>query len=128
MERVQAAVRTYFDCLKAGSNNLIDCQQFKDRVDAGEEQFILDIRKKVDYDKGHIEGAFHAEWSEGGEFIDEGVFHQGGKVVVVCYTGQTAGQVVSLLKILGYDACSLKGGMVHGWNLNDMPVEASCST
>lgn len=128
MERVYQAVETYFDCLKQGSNNLIDCEQFKARLDAGEDQFILDIRKKEDYDAGHIEGAFHSEWAEVWDFINEDVFSKEEKVVIVCYTGQTAGQVVSLLKILGYDACSLKGGMVHGWELNDMPIAASCST
>ena len=128
MERVYQAVETYFDCLKLGSNNLIDCEQFKTRVEAGDKQFVLDIRKKEDYDKGHIEGAFHAEWSEVWELIDEGVFNKDEKTIIVCYTGQSAGQVVALLSILGYDVCSLKGGMVNGWNDSGMPVEASCST
>lgn len=128
MERVYKAVETYFDCLKKGSNNLIDCAQFEKRVESGQDQFVLDIRKKEDYDKGHIEGAFHTEWSDVWDFIEDDVFTKEEKIVVVCYTGQTAGQTVSLLNILGYDACSLKGGMVNGWNMNDMPIEASCTT
>jgi rhodanese-related sulfurtransferase len=39
------------------------------------------------------------------------------KVVVYCYTGQTAGQTVAGLKLLGYDAVSLNGGI-------GMPVNA----
>lgn len=128
MEKVYVAVEHYFDCLKQGSNNLMSCQQLKERMAAGEKQFLLDIRKKADFDKGHIDGSFHAEWDEVWDFIKEDVFKKEEKVVVACYTGQTAGQVVSLLRILGYDACSLKGGIVNGWMEEDMPIEASCST
>jgi rhodanese-related sulfurtransferase len=38
------------------------------------------------------------------------------KVVVYCYSGQTAGQTVAALRLLGYDAVSLKGGMGVGSN------------
>ena len=33
------------------------------------------------------------------------------KLIVYCYTGQTAGQTVAALRMLGYDAVSLRGGM-----------------
>lgn len=127
MKKVYQVVENYFDCLKKGRNNLIDCAQLESRVEAGEKQFVLDIRKKEDYDKGHIKGAFHAEWSEVWDFIEDDVFDKDEKIVVVCYTGQTAGQTVSLLNILGYDACSLKGGMMNGWSKIDMQIEARCS-
>jgi rhodanese-related sulfurtransferase len=32
-------------------------------------------------------------------------------IVVYCYTGQTAGQTVGILRLLGYDAVSLNGGV-----------------
>ncbi|SHJ81228.1 Rhodanese-related sulfurtransferase [Paramaledivibacter caminithermalis DSM 15212] len=128
MEAIYESVEKYFKDLRNGCNNLIDCQQLKEKIVAGEKLFLLDIRKKEDYDKGHIEGAFHAEWPEVWDFIQEGVFRKDEKIIVICYTGQTAGQTVSILKILGYDACSLKGGMNNGWNKEDMPIQASCST
>lgn len=128
MESVYESVEKYFINLKKGCNNLIDCHQLKQKMVKGEELFLLDIRRKADYDKGHIEGAFHAEWAEVWDFIQEGVFKKDEKVIVICYTGQTAGQVVSLLKVLGYDACSLMGGMVNGWTKDDMPIQASCNT
>ena len=62
------------------------------------------------------------------EFIEEDILPKDKKIIVVCYTGQTAGQVVSILRLLGYDACSLKGGMVNGWMKDQMPIEAGCST
>lgn len=128
MEYVHEGVEKYFENLRNGCNNLINCQQLKERMVAGEELFLLDIRKKDDYQKGHIEGAFHAEWPEVLDFIKEDVFKKDDKVIVICYTGQTAGQIVSILRVLGYDACSLMGGMMNGWLKDDMPIQASCST
>lgn len=128
METIYKGVEKYFENLRNGCNNLIDCQQLKEKIVAGEDLFLLDIRRRDDYQKGHIEGAFHAEWPEVLDFIKEDVFKKDEKVIVICYSGQTSGQIVSILKVLGYDAYSLWGGMRNGWLKDDMPIEASCST
>ncbi|MCK5674871.1 MAG: rhodanese-like domain-containing protein, partial [Spirochaetales bacterium] len=53
------------------------------------------------------------------------------KIIVNCYSGQTAGQTIAGLKFLGYDAVSLKGGMGTagnaplGWANKEYPVIAS---
>ena len=45
-----------------------------------------------------------------------------------CYTGQTAGQATAALRLLGYDAVSLNGGMgtaanaPSGWANKGFPV------
>ena len=38
-----------------------------------------------------------------------------GIVIVHCYSGQTASQTVAILRLLGYDAYNLSGGMNNGW-------------
>lgn len=69
-----------------------------------------------------------SEWSEVNKFIEEDILPKDKKIIVVCYTGQTAGQIVGVLKLLGYDACSLMGGMVNGWLKDAMPIESTCAT
>jgi rhodanese-related sulfurtransferase len=50
------------------------------------------------------------------------------KIVVYCYTGQTAGQATAALRMMGYDAVSLNGGMgtpanaPMGWANKGYPV------
>ncbi|HCJ57468.1 MAG TPA: sulfurtransferase, partial [Clostridiaceae bacterium] len=50
------------------------------------------------------------------------------KIIVYCYTGQTAGQTVAALRLLGYDAVSLNAGMGTpatgdaGWMNKGYPV------
>lgn len=122
------SAKRYFDELKKGCNNLVDCKSLYKSIGAEEDLFILDIRKKEDFADNFIEGSVHCEWSQVFEFIEDEVLSKDDKIIVVCYTGQTAGQVVGILRLLGYNACALKGGMLNGWMKEDMPIEATCST
>ena len=128
MTKLNAELTKYFDNLKNGCKNLITSQDLSKKIEAKEEMFLLDIREKEDYDKEHIEGAFHAEWNEVGEFIEDDVFTKDELVIVICGTGQTAGQIVGILKSMGYNACALKDGMLNGWLNDAMPVKAACDT
>jgi rhodanese-related sulfurtransferase len=75
---------------------------------------ILDIRGAADFDAGHIEGAVNT--TLGG--IVDAAANTTKPILVVCYTGQTAGHAVVALRLSGYsDAKVLKFGM-SGWNSN----------
>ena len=45
-----------------------------------------------------------------------------GKLIVTCYSGQTAGQATAVLRMLGYDAVSMHFGMKVGWIAEGYPV------
>lgn len=60
MKDLREAVQMYFENLKKGCNNLIDCKGLFDKINEKEKLFILDIRKKEDFEKGHIENAIHS--------------------------------------------------------------------
>lgn len=73
---------------------------------------IIDIRGEADYNDGHIEGAINS--TLGG--ILAAAEGSTKPIIVVCYTGQTAGHAVMALRLSGYaDAKVLKWGM-SGWN------------
>lgn len=80
---------------------------------AGVENYhIIDIRKETDYNNGHIEGAVNATL---GGILDaaDGATKP---IIVVCYTGQSAGHAVMALRLSGHsDAKVLKWGM-SSWN------------
>lgn len=121
MQAIKEAVESYFVDLKNGCNNLISCDQLTE-IMGKKDIYILDIRKPEDFEESHLEGAVNFFWSEVGDHLEE--IPKDKKVIVYCYSGQSAGQVVSLLRILGYDACSLKGGMKC--DLTYLPLEAGC--
>ncbi|MGM0603587.1 MAG: rhodanese-like domain-containing protein [Bacillota bacterium] len=82
---------------------------------------VVSIRQPGAYSEGHIEGAALIPWGAGMQ-ENFGQLPKDQKLVVYCYTGQTAGQTVAGLRMLGYDAVSLNGGMgtsanaPYGWS------------
>lgn len=123
----------YFEDLADASgtmyaSNIISEENLKKIVDAQDDNvYILSIRQVKDFDAGHIQGAKNIAWGDGMQ--DQfGSLPADKKIVVYCYTGQTAGQTVGGLRVLGYDAVSLKGGMgtgantPQGWSNQDYPV------
>jgi rhodanese-related sulfurtransferase len=74
--------------------------------------YVMDIRSAADFDKGHIKDAHNVAFTG---ILDEAAKAGGKKILVVCYTGQTAARAAILLRLAGFTAHSLKWGMAS-WN------------
>jgi rhodanese-related sulfurtransferase len=89
---------------------IIDADQVNAK--SADEYYFIDIRQSADYNSGHINGAVNSTL---GNILDAAA-NADKPIVVVCYTGQTAGHAVLALRLSGYsDAKVLKWGM-SGWN------------
>jgi len=117
-EVLQGAVNEHFSSLSDNGNYMIGQADFVDKVRAGDDMLILDIRRADAYAAGHIKGAVNVPW---GPAIAKSIdFIPTDKpVMVYCYTGQTANQANALLNFIGADAKSVK----FGWNLGISKVE-----
>ena len=74
--------------------------------------FIIDIRSATDYTTSHITGAVNSTLAN---VLTTAENAAGKTIVVVCYTGQTAGHAVAALRLSGYTTAKvLKWGM-SGW-------------
>ncbi|SMG33877.1 rhodanese-like domain-containing protein [Dethiosulfovibrio salsuginis] len=124
MSELRKAVDQFWSDLKDGRNNIISCEQLNQAIENNYPLYLLDIRKPEDYAEKHIDGAINVPWVEVGDYLDD--FPKDEKIIVICYTGQTAGQTVALLRLLGFDACSLKGGM--SCEQAFLPLKASCAS
>jgi rhodanese-related sulfurtransferase len=113
---------TIYKFYKIGEDDL---KKFVDAKDSS--IYILSVRKAADYAAGHIQGALNIPYGAGME-KSFNTLPKDKKIVVYCYTGQTAGQVVAGLRMLGYDAVSLNAGMgmastaPAGWANKGFPV------
>lgn len=78
-----------------------------------EDTFVLDVRTQEEWDKGHIQGAFHLE---GGLLPDQmSRIPRDRSVAVVCGSGYRSSIACSLLLKSGYtDVANVDGGMT-GW-------------
>ncbi len=106
----------------AEGNHKISPADTKAFLDAKDESVVfLDIRQEKDYKEGHIEGAINLPFGQGMEkgFAD---LPKDKKIIVICYSGQTADQTNAILHLLGFDALGMSGGMNGGWLKEEFPV------
>jgi|SRR5690554_4224930 len=115
------AAKAYFASVANDGNKLISPQDLYDTLQTNPRAFtVVDIRSQDDFDAGHIEFSSHSPWAQFGNLLD--TLPKSGRIVVVCYSGQTAGQTVGVLRTLNYDAYSLQGGVNNGWKPADLPL------
>ena len=83
---------------------------------------VVDVSPSADYNKGHIVSARNIALSRFAEPDAEVQKLKNSKVLLVCKTGQTAGQAANNLKKAGAgDVAVLKGGMAQ-WLNDQYPV------
>lgn len=75
--------------------------------------YIIDLRNANDFAAGHIKGAHNVPSLA--DLLTEAEKANGQKILTVCYTGQTAARATAALRLMGYEAKSLKWGMA-GWH------------
>lgn len=115
------AAKANFTSVKNDGNKLIKPQDLYDTLQTNPNAFkVIDIRGQEDFAAGHIEFSTHTAWAQFGGALDS--LKKSDRIVVVCFSGQTAGQTVGVLRTLGYDAYSLQGGMNNGWKAADLPL------
>ncbi|WP_246552265.1 rhodanese-like domain-containing protein [Vallitalea pronyensis] len=114
-QEVQDALTAYYNGLAdvketTFKNYKVSEDNLKAMIDNGEDFYLLSIRKADHFAEGHIKGANNIPWGAGME-KEFASLPKDKTIVVYCYTGQTAGQTVAGLRLLGYDAVSLNGGI-----------------
>ena len=93
--------------------------------------YLIDLRSRAEYKKGHIKGSKNIYWLN---ILDEKNLKKIPKskpIFLICYVGHTSSQVLTLLKLLGYNVISIKYGYgispiklvpVAGWLDYGLPI------
>ena len=93
--------------------------------------FLIDVRKPNDYKNGHIKNSINIFWLDLLKNNNIKLLPKDKEIIIICYVGHTASQILVLLKLLGYTARVLKFGMgnspsqgipVAGWNNYGYPM------
>ncbi|HML36397.1 MAG TPA: rhodanese-like domain-containing protein [Bacillota bacterium] len=113
---IKAAVEKYFATVASYAGTSTEAQNIKvdavkEIVDSESDDYvILSVRKAEDYAKGHVKGAINIPFGAGMQ--EELVkLPKDKKIIVYCYTGQTASQTTAILRLLGYEAYNMQFGM-----------------
>lgn len=84
---------------------------------------VLDVRERVEWDHGHIEGAVHVPLAQLPRLVGEGRLGDLAQeqTLVVCKVGARSAQAVAYLTQQGVDAVNLDGGLLE-WEAADRPL------
>jgi len=96
---------------------------------AADKAYVIDIRKKADYDLGHIHDAVNLTEAEVSAHIDSEDLSAYDDIVIVCASGQTAAWLTCLLNIEGHtNVSSLKFGMCSWADAFASPWQSNISS
>jgi len=127
-------LRNYLKSTKNDWNYITPIDFYNDYLLKNKDYFLIDLREEKEYKKGHVKGAKNMFWLN---ILDEKNLKKLPKdkpIFLICYVGHTSSQVMTLLKLLGYNVVSIKYGYglspvkgvpVAGWLDYGLPVEKS---
>lgn len=102
----------------------ISAVQFKAAIEQPGVQ-VLDVRTTGEFQSGHIQNAFQANWNDSKEF-QERIQHldKTKTVYVYCQAGARSAAAQNFLIEKGYNVVNLEGGM-SSWKMSQLPVEGN---
>ena len=98
--------------------DLITSKELHDRMDRGEQFYIIDVREREEYEKYHLPGAYNIEEERFTDAFDENktdvideIKATGKTPVLYCERGNTSMLIAKKLMSYDIDAYSLYGGV-----------------
>ena len=107
---ITTKLREYLKETKNDWNYITPIDFYNDYYLKKKDYYLIDLRKKQDYEKFHIKGAKNIFWLD---ILDEKNLKKLPKdkqIFLICYVGHTSSQVMTLLKLLKYKVVSIKYG------------------
>lgn len=105
------------------NNYTIEAPTLSSWLKREDKPIVLDIRTKEDYKKFYIKDSIHSEWDDVEHKLRLGVFPKHKKIVVICYVGISSAEIATDLRLAGYDAYTLKDGILGEWQERGYPIE-----
>lgn len=91
---------------------IVTAQQVYEDLQGAKKWHIIDVRGAADYAKGHIDGAVNVAIADILTYMKTITPSNYDKIVIACYTGQSAAFTVAILRMSGYaNVFSMKYGM-----------------
>ena len=93
--------------------------------------YLIDLRSRAEYIKGHIKGSKNIYWLNILEKKNLDKIPKNKPIFLICYVGHTSSQILTLLKLLGYNVISIKYGYgispiknipIAGWLDYGLPI------
>ena len=103
-------LRNFLKETKDDWNYITPLDFYNDYYLKNKDYFLIDLRDEKSYKKMHVKGSKNIFWLN---ILDEKNLKKLPKnkiIFLICYVGHTSSQVLTLLKLLGYNVVSIKFG------------------
>jgi rhodanese-related sulfurtransferase len=100
----------------------IDSRDLHQLLESGRPPRLLDVRTPAEFETVHIRGAYNVPLDLLRDHRDEIVDHLDDDVVVVCRSGQRAGQAEQTLRAAGLANVHVLAGGITAWEANGFAV------
>lgn len=109
-------------CNSNAQQTNLSVQEFE-KVIAQSNVQLLDVRTPGEYQSGHLNNAFLADWNNENEFKERAkAFDKNKPVYTYCLSGARSGAATDWLRQNGFTAYNLSGG-INAWKKADKPIE-----
>ncbi len=124
-------LRQYLKTTKNDWNYITPLDFYNNFYLTKKDYFLIDLRTETEYKKLHIKGSVNIFWLDILNDKNLKKLPKNKLIFLVCYVGHTSSQVLTILKILGYNVVSIKFGYglspiknvpVAGWLDYGFPV------
>jgi rhodanese-related sulfurtransferase len=127
-------LRDYLRSTKDDWNYITPIDFYNEYYTKKKDYFLIDLRTEQEYKKMHVKGSKNIFWLN---ILDDKQLKKLPKdkiIFLICYVGHTSSQVLTLLKLLGYNVVSIKFGYglspvkgvpVAGWLDYGLPTVTS---
>lgn len=88
----------------------ITAKELAEKVNAGEQLSLIDVREDFEVAEGKIPGAHHIPLGELPERLDE--IDKQKHHIMICRSGGRSGKACDFLSSQGYDVANMEGGML----------------
>ena len=131
-----SALRDYLHDTKDDWNYITPIDFYNQYYMSNKKYYLIDLREEKEYKKMHIKGAKNIFWLDMMDDKNLKKLPKDKPIFLICYVGHTSSQILTLLKLLGYQVTSIKFGYglspvkgvpVAGWLDYGLPVSSSAN-
>lgn len=104
------------------SDHGIDARAVRDLLETDPHTLLVDVRTPAEYESSHIPGAINLPLGRVDAHLERIVADAGGRLVLVCQSGNRAGQCRDKLAGAGLSDTVVMNGGMNAWEAQDAPV------
>ena len=95
------------------NDNKISSEEAKNIIDSSNDEIIIDVREKNEYEEGHIKDSILIPLDTLENTIEDIIKDKNSQILVYCRSGRISAEASKIIKSLGYNNIYDFGGIIY---------------